>query len=349
MKPLLLVGLMLALVGTLRGDEIDPAVQKVINKGLEYVAKTQLDDGHWEGTNEQYPTTMTALAGMALLMEGSTLREGKYADNIRRAVDWLMERSQRNGLIGNPNNPPRRSRYMYGHGFGLLFLACVYGEEEDGDRRKKLEDDPDPRPSSSPARRQTSRGGWGYVSAADGGDFDEGSVTITQLQALRAARNAGIVVPKEIIDKARKYLKNCTTAARRRHLQPGHGGGGGGERPAADRRGHRLRLQRRRVQLAARQEVDRVLPERTCPARRRRRHPHRPRRVHRTTTTPRPCTSSATTATPSSSPRRQGRRAADLERSTRTAMFEHMMRNAERATAAGPAATSARSSRPRCT
>ena len=34
---------------------------------------------------------MTALAGMALLMEGSTLREGKYSDNIRKAVDWLMD------------------------------------------------------------------------------------------------------------------------------------------------------------------------------------------------------------------------------------------------------------------
>ena len=60
-------------------------------------------------------------------------------------------------------------------------------------------------------KAQTSRGGWGYVSAADGSDFDEGSVTITQVQGLRAARNAGIVVPKSIIDKSQEYLKNCTT------------------------------------------------------------------------------------------------------------------------------------------
>ena len=103
---------------------------------------------------------MTALAGMALLMEGSTIREGKYADNIRRAVDWLMDRVQPNGLIGNPNNPTEAGRYMYGHGFGLLFLACVYGEEEDADRRKKLEKHPDARPSSSPARpRRTAAAG----------------------------------------------------------------------------------------------------------------------------------------------------------------------------------------------
>src|SRR5207248_2993572 len=60
-------------------------------------------------------------------------------------------------------------------------------------------------------KAQSSRGGWYYFSAADGGDADEGSVTATQVQALRAARNAGIVVPKGIIDKAEEYLRKSTT------------------------------------------------------------------------------------------------------------------------------------------
>jgi ATP phosphoribosyltransferase len=51
-----------------------------------------------------------------------------------------MERSQRNGLLGNPNNPSEAARYMYGHGYSLLYLAQIYGEEEDLDRRRKLED-----------------------------------------------------------------------------------------------------------------------------------------------------------------------------------------------------------------
>jgi hypothetical protein len=33
-------------------------------------------------------------------MEGSTIREGKYKDNIRRAADWLMNHCQPNGMIG---------------------------------------------------------------------------------------------------------------------------------------------------------------------------------------------------------------------------------------------------------
>jgi hypothetical protein len=185
-------------------------IEPVIEKGLDWLKRQQAPDGHWEAQGGQYPTTMTALGGMAMLMEGSTLREGKYSDNLVKAVNWFMQRGQPNGMLGNPNNPTESSRYTYGHGFGLLFLACAYGEEEDVDRRKKLEVLLK-KAVEFTGKSQTDKGGWGYVSAKDGGNFDEGSTTITQLQAIRAAKNAGIPVPKEIIDKATKYLRDCTT------------------------------------------------------------------------------------------------------------------------------------------
>lgn len=215
-----------------RADELDEAAQKAIEKGLEYLERTQHRDGHWDANGGQYPTSMTALGGMVFLMEGSTLREGKYSQNIRRAVDWLMDRAQPTGLIGNPNNPTEASRYMYGHGFGLLFLACAYGEEEDAERRKRLEKILT-KAVEFCGKAQTDKGGWGYVSAADGSNFDEGSVTITQLQALRAAKNAGIVVPKSIIDKAVDYLKKSTTERGGVIYSLAHGGVAvnGGERP----------------------------------------------------------------------------------------------------------------------
>ena len=214
-----------------RAEELPPRVREAIDRGLKWIAETQGKDGHWAANGNQYPTAMTALAGMTLLMEGSTLREGKYSDALRRAVDWLMERAQNSGQIGNPGNANEAARYMYGHGFGLLFLASVYGEEEDGERRKKLEKILT-RAVEFTGKAQTTRGGWGYVSAADGSDFDEGSVTITQLQGLRAARNAGIVVPKSIIDKAVKYLQDSTTPRGGVIYSLAHGSAAsGGERP----------------------------------------------------------------------------------------------------------------------
>jgi hypothetical protein len=196
--------------GRAPGDELPKEYRAAVTKGLDWVSKAQQRDGHWEANGGAYPSAMTGLGGMALLMEGSTLREGKYAEAIRRATDWLMERSQTNGLLANPNIAAEAGRYMYGHGFGVLFLSQVYGEEEDNDRRRKLEDILT-RAVDFIGKAQTTRGGWYYTSAADGHDMDEGSVTVTQMQALRSAKNAGIAVPKVIIDKALKYLENSTT------------------------------------------------------------------------------------------------------------------------------------------
>jgi hypothetical protein len=204
--------------------------QAVVAKGLDWLARNQSKDGHWEAFGGQYPVTMTAISGMAMLMEGSTIREGKYRDHIRRAVDWLMARSMPNGLLGNPSIPGEAGRYMYGHGFALLFLSSVYGEEEEGERRRKLEDIL-VRAAKFSRDAQTDRGGWGYVSAKEGGNFDEGSVTITQVQALRAARNAGVAVPGEAIKMALKYLQDSTNAEGG-VIYSLAGGGGGDGRPA---------------------------------------------------------------------------------------------------------------------
>jgi hypothetical protein len=201
-----------------------------INKGLDWLAKSQNPrSGHWEGTNGQYPVAMTGLAGMALLCEGSTASQGKYSRHIRKARDFLMSQSQTSGLISNPAEMNSAARYMYGHGFAFLFLASVYGEEKDADQRRKLEDILT-RAAKFSRDAQTTRGGWGYVTARDGRDFDEGSVTITQLQALRAARNAGIKVPAETIKDAVKYLEKSTGADGGVSYSLANGGGGG--RPA---------------------------------------------------------------------------------------------------------------------
>ena len=87
----------------------------------------------------------------------------------------------------------------------MLFISKVYGEEEDEQRREEIRDVLTLAVQFC-ADAQTSKGGWGYVSAKEGSDFDEGSTCITQVQGLRACRNAGIPVSKEIIDRAKVYI-----------------------------------------------------------------------------------------------------------------------------------------------
>lgn len=181
----------------------DPA--RVTEGGLRWLATTQSRLGSWEAGG-RYPTAMTALAGIALLAEGSTPHGGRYAPELRKAVDYLIAQARPNGLIGDPL---RDDRYTYGHGFGMLFLSQVLGEEEDARRREELI-----RVLTAAVeftgKAQTDAGGWGYVSARDGNGFDEGSTTVTQVQGLRGCRNAGIPVPKKVIDRAVAYIHGCT-------------------------------------------------------------------------------------------------------------------------------------------
>ncbi|MBX3442896.1 MAG: terpene cyclase/mutase family protein [Planctomyces sp.] len=184
----------------------DPKVQAATDRALQYLSRERKRQGYWEANQGTYRAAMTALAGTALLCEGSTTTRGKYAEDISLAVDFLLDACQPSGLIGYPDD----YHYTYGHGFSMLFLSQVFGEEEDLDRRRRLQDKLEKAVRFS-AEAQTSRGGWGYVSAKEQQDFDEGSTCITQVQGLRACRNAGIVVPREIIDRAKKYIQDCTT------------------------------------------------------------------------------------------------------------------------------------------
>jgi hypothetical protein len=202
------LGVVLAAMAAAPAAEVRPSdVDRAVTRGLEWLAAYQSRLGHWSGQGGQYPTSMTALAGVALLCEGSTTTQGKYARNISKAVQYLVSHSRRNGLIGDPMTLD--PHYTYGHGFSMLFLSQVLGEEEDVERREQLVKVLT-RAVIFTGNAQTPTGGWGYVSARDSGGFDEGSTTITQVQGLRGCRNAGIPVPKEIIDRAVRYIHGCT-------------------------------------------------------------------------------------------------------------------------------------------
>ena len=153
----------------------------------------------------------------------------------------------RRGLSRQPRQPQRPDRLPRRRPLHLRprFLHALpfpgLGEEEDADRRKELIEVLT-KAVKFTGQAQTAAGGWGYVSAKDGNDFDEGSTTITQVQGLRGCRNAGIPVPKEIIDKAVKYILKCTSP-------DGGVAYNSPPRPAAarhHRRRHRLPVQRRR-------------------------------------------------------------------------------------------------------
>ena len=180
--------------------------QLAVAKGLAYLAKTQGQDGSWRNASDgaQYPVSMTALAGMAFLANGNTTSRGPYADNVRKIVRYLIRQQSSTGLIAGPGG--ENGRPMYGHGFSMLFLATAYGMETDSRIREQMHEVIH-NAIGLTARGQSAMGGWTYTPGAG----DEGSVTITQMQALRAAHNAGFTVPPKTIENAIRYLERCKT------------------------------------------------------------------------------------------------------------------------------------------
>lgn len=185
--------------------DITPAARRAIDRGLEYLAGQQNRDGSWrtKGSVGSYPVAMTSLAGLALVAGGSTPTQGPYARNVSAALTFILKSARRDGLIAQLEE---ESHCMHGHGFALLFLAECYGTEEDPQRAAQIKLALQ-RGIELTARSQSVAGGWLYTPDSGG---DEGSVTVTQVQALRACKNAGIAVPKRVIDRAMKYLDDST-------------------------------------------------------------------------------------------------------------------------------------------
>lgn len=183
-------------------DEIIPPQEEALTRAAAWLAKTQNRDGSWQGSpqgGENYPCAMTGLAGMAMLAVGNTPQRGKHGAQVARAIQYLLNKQNNDGYI----NGSGEDRGMYGHGFAMTFLAECYGmnpEGEVGERLKRALG----KAIALTSRAQSNQGGWYYTPNSGA---DEGSVTITQIQALRACKNAGLEVPKRTIERAIDYIR----------------------------------------------------------------------------------------------------------------------------------------------
>jgi len=213
-------------------QEITTQQESAIEKACGWLAKCQGRDGSWSSSQhgENYQVAMTGLAGLALLAAGNTPGRGLYGDHVSKAVKYLLKLQDKSGHISSGSD----GRSMYGHGFAMTFLAESYGMDPQGENAVRIQVCLEAAVKLT-GRAQSSLGGW-YYSPNSGSD--EGSVTITQVQALRACRNVGIDVPAKMMDKAIDYM--------RKSQQPDGGiayrAGMSGSRPALSAAGAELFL-----------------------------------------------------------------------------------------------------------
>lgn len=181
---------------------ITPAADEAIDRGLAWLVNRQHEDGSFGAGAYRGNVAITALAGLAFLSAGSTPGRGPYGAQLDRIVDYLLARSQPSGFIIAPEAASHGP--MYGHGFATLFLAESYGMSRRTELREKLA-----RAVRLIVNTQNDEGGWRYRPERADADI---SVTICEVMALRAARNAGLYVPKETIDRCIEYVRRSQNA-----------------------------------------------------------------------------------------------------------------------------------------
>lgn len=182
-------------------EYITPETQKAIDDGLAFLASKQNPEhGYFGGAHKlSRNVAVNALCGMAFLSGGHTPGRGKYGKNVQRVIDYILSRTRPNGYIIDEESALHGP--MYGHGFATLFLAEVYGMTPTPAVRDRLE-----LAVKLIVNTQNEEGGWRYHPVPRDADL---SVTVCQIMALRAARNGGISVPKETVDRCTAYVRRC--------------------------------------------------------------------------------------------------------------------------------------------
>jgi hypothetical protein len=169
--------------------QIVERVNSAIDRGLEFIASKQRKDGGWHNNN-----AVNALAMLSYMGRGHVPGRGKYPDVLDKGKKFLL-------ASANPQTGYVSFSSMYEHGLATLALAELYGMDPDPDLENKLR-----KAVALIEKTQSPIGGWRYSPAPDNQDL---SVSVMQIVALRAARNAEIPVNSKVIEKAIAYVRRC--------------------------------------------------------------------------------------------------------------------------------------------
>ena len=192
---------------------VTPETQAAIDRGLATLARAQHDDGSFADRFSGAAVGITALAGLALMAGGHQPGRGRYGRAVSRAVDYVLAvgGGATPGFLSSPDAQAgfrgQNQQAMYSHGFGCLFLSEVCGMLPDAARQRKAKGVLEQAVGYTVEARNK-EGGWRYDKTPPVADV---SVTVAQMMALRAAKNAGVFVRKTVVDAAVEYVRGCQT------------------------------------------------------------------------------------------------------------------------------------------
>jgi Tol biopolymer transport system component len=175
--------------------------EKAVNLGLDWLAKSQEENGSWDLQKHQGATKSftagTGLGVLPFLAAGYTHNQvGKYQETVTRAVKRLVEHQKDTGELTSAGDAQR----MYSHGIAAIALCEAFAMSQD----QELKEPAQRALNFIVSAQHTSSGGWRY----NPNEKADTSVVGWQMMALKSGEMAGLTVPTESYQLVRKWLKS---------------------------------------------------------------------------------------------------------------------------------------------
>lgn len=172
--------------------------EEAVILGLAWLTQQQKQDGSWVYDHGNHTGDKAAATGMAVLAftgAGQSHKNGLYKQTVQNGVDWLVK-----NMAGGPGGDAGKFNTisnMYSQGIATLALVEAYGLTQDPALKG-----PAQRAIDYVQRAQAANGSWGY----EAGNPGDTSIVGWQIQALHAARLAGLTVDAGVVKKAIAFL-----------------------------------------------------------------------------------------------------------------------------------------------
>lgn len=190
--------------------------EAAVERGLDWIARHQAPDGHWNldplafcartpcpaVPAIQSDAAATGLALLPLLGAGhSHLKDGRYQATIQRGLDWLVTMQAPAGEIFTGSSA--FNARMYSHAIAALAVCEAFGVTGD----EKLRQPAQAAVDFIAAAQSAGNGGWRYEPGMPG----DTSVFGWQMMALRSAHLAHLKLNPRTVAAARAYLDSAAT------------------------------------------------------------------------------------------------------------------------------------------
>ena len=192
-------------VGRFGGSQ---ATESAVEAALRWLARHQEKDGSWAGKkweaeSNQCDVGLTGLALLAFLGAGYTEKSGIFADNVRRAQEWLLTQQRADGAFGSKFSEPWHGSFGgYLHPIAGLAMAESYGMGQNPKYSEAAQKAVD----YAIKTHQAPYSGWRYTPKQAG----DTSVTGWYVMMLKSAKIAGLKVEGSAYQGAMTFIDSCT-------------------------------------------------------------------------------------------------------------------------------------------